>query len=99
SEVQLIADSICPLQDLDSIAAPPGQRPDDTPKKLYVKVSSTDARAMRKIDLLREMFIGGDVLVQYFPDLKKQRTASILVHPALLDELRAILGEENVVVK
>ncbi len=99
SEVQLIADSIRPLQDLDSIAARPGQRPDDTPKKLYVKVSSTDARAMRKIDLLREMFIGGDVLVQYFPDLKKQRTASILVHPALLDELRAILGEENVVVK
>ena len=37
--------------------------------------------------------------VQYFEDIKKQRSCSCLVHGALVKELKELLGEENVVVK
>ena len=45
------------------------------------------------------MFEGKDTLVQYFADIKKQRSCSCLIHPALVKELKEMLGEENVVVK
>ena len=92
---QIVADSIRPLSDLDPI---PGQaeKPERT---LYVKMRSTDAKMLRRIDLLREMFIGGDTMVQFFADQGKQRRATVLIHDALVRELQELLGEENVVVK
>ena len=94
-EPQITVDAIRPLSDLDLPRAPDATQP----KKLYVKLNSTDAKALRKIDLLREMFIGSDTMVQYFADKKQQRSATVLIHDALLAELREMLGAENVIVK
>ncbi|MBR1497342.1 MAG: DNA polymerase III subunit alpha, partial [Oscillospiraceae bacterium] len=94
-EPQITVDSIRPLSDLDF----PGEPPAKQPKKLYLRLDSGDSRALRKIDLLREMFIGRDVMVQYFADRKQQRSATCLIHPALVAELKELLGAENVVVK
>jgi len=68
-------------------------------KKLYLKLHSSDEKLLRRIDLLLQMFMGNDTMVQYFADIKKQRSTGCLIHPALLKELRELLGDENVVVK
>ena len=99
-EPQIMVDAIRPLSDLDPVSGPvPANQPQEQPKKLYLKLSSTDAAALRRVDLLLEMFPGDDVMVQYFADLKKQRSTKCIIHPALVKELRERLGEENVVVK
>ena len=94
-EPQITVDSIRPLSDLDPV---PGA-PEPSKKKLFVKLRSDDAAALRRIDLLLEMFPGEDTMVQYFADLKKQRTTGCLIHNALVQELKERFGEENVVVK
>ena len=101
-EPQIMVDSIRPLSDLDGVPAnAPGESAPAAKKekKLFVKLSSTDAKALRRIDLLLEMFPGDETMVQYCADLKKQRTAKCWIHPALVRELTEMLGEENVVVK
>ena len=62
-------------------------------------MDSTDAKNRRKIELLLEMFPGKDRMVLYFADTGKRLGADCVIHPALLRELREMLGEQNVVVK
>ena len=45
------------------------------------------------------MFPGTEPMVVYFQDTKKRMGARCVIHPALVDELREMLGPENVVVK
>ena len=97
-----MVDSIRPLSDLDGVPAgdaPGAAAPVQKEKKLYLKLNSTDAKQLRRIDLLLEMFPGDEIMVQYFADLKKQRTVKCWIHPALVKDLQETLGEENVVVK
>ena len=94
-EPQIMVDSIRPLSDLDPVRAEPEKKE----RKLFVRLDSADKKAIRKIDLLLEMFVGEDTMVQYFADIKKQRSAPCLIHEALVKELRELLGGENVVVK
>ena len=94
-EVQVVVDAIRPLSDLDPLQ---GQE-EKKEQTLFLRLDSSNQKAQRKIELLLEMFIGDTRMVLYFADLKKQRTARCLIHPALLQELRELLGEENVVVK
>ena len=96
-EPQIMADAIRPLSDLDPAAGPAAQP--EKNRTLYLRLNSTDAAALRRVDLLLEMFPGEDTMVQFFADLKKQRSTSCLIHPALVRELQEKLGEENVVVK
>jgi len=93
-EPQLMVDMIRPLTDLES--APVEER---RQKKLFLKLDSRDHKTLRRIDLILQMFEGKDSMVQYFADIKKQRSCSCLVHEALVKELREMLGEENVVLK
>lgn len=93
-----MVDSIRPLSD------PVGRQTPGTPepppqKTLWLRVNSGDKKALRKIELLLEMFPGGDRMVLYFPDSGKRMGAQCVIHPALLRETREILGEDNVVVR
>ncbi len=94
-EPQLMADSIRPITDSELPAAAPEKKE----KKLYLKLQSGDEKTLKRISLILKMFEGKDTMVQYFADIKKQRTCPCLVHPALVKELKEMLGEENVVVK
>ena len=94
-EPQITVDTIQPISELDSIPAQESHRQ----KKLYVRLNSDEEKKLRRIELLLEMFIGKDTMVLYLADLKKQRTASCLIHPALVQELKEQIGSENVVVK
>ena len=90
-EPQITVDSIRPLSDLDGVRSAPEESKKE--RKLYVKVASTDKKALRRIDLLLEMFPGREQLVEFHPDLGKTRSASCAIHPALIEELRETLGE------
>ena len=94
-EPQIMVDSIRPLTDLDPMAGQEVKRE----KKLFLKLKSTDEATLKRISLILQMFEGEDTMVQYFADIKKQRSCRCLIHPALVTELQNMLGEENVVVK
>ena len=94
-EPQLMVDSILPITASQLSAAAEEKRE----KKLYLKLRSDDEKTLRRINLILKMFEGKDSMIQYFADIKKQRSCPCLVHPALVKELKELLGEENVVVK
>ena len=73
--------------------------PADKPRTLWVKLPSREGPAFRRVELLLTMFPGSEPLVVYFADTKKRLGARCLIHPALLEELRELLGPESVVVK
>ena len=69
------------------------------PKTLWVKLPAREDPAFRRIELILTMFPGTEPLVVYFADTKKRLGARCIIHPALVEELKEMLGEENVVVK
>ena len=54
---------------------------------------------MRKVQLVLSFFPGEGQAVLYFEDIKKRYGTRCLIHPALIQDLKERLGEENVVVK
>ena len=95
-EPQILVDSIRPISDAEPLDS---ERRRNQRKKLYVKFPSTDEKMRRRLELLMEMFPGEEQLVLYFPDTGKRMAARCMVHPALVEELQELLGEESVVVK
>ena len=83
----------------DRRAEPPPAAPAEKPPTLYVKLPSRDDPAFRRIELILTMFPGTEPMVVYFADTKKRAAARCVIHPALVEELRDMLGAENVVVK
>ena len=69
------------------------------PEKIYVKVKTENDPVMEKIRLVLNMFPGTQQFVVYFEDSKKRIGKSCVIHEALIDEMKELLGEENVVVK
>ena len=93
-EPQLMADYIRPLADLDDRL--PMQEPEKT---LYIKIPSVESPVYRRSKLVLSMFPGDTRTVLYIADTKKRLGGHCLIDDALLNELRELLGEENVVVK
>jgi DNA polymerase-3 subunit alpha len=73
--------------------------PEESSASLYVKLKSADSPEYERLKLILVMFPGRENLVLYFSDTKKRLGAKCVIHPALLQELKQMLGEENVVVK
>ncbi|MBR2667162.1 MAG: DNA polymerase III subunit alpha [Oscillospiraceae bacterium] len=96
-EPQLILDTVRPLTDLDPLG--PADPPQTAPTKLYVRLPSQSDPAYARIQLILTMFPGRDQMVCYFEDTQKRVGAPCVIHPALLRELREMLGEDNVVAK
>ena len=95
-EPQLMVDTIRPLSDLGpggTDEAPPKER------KLWLRLKSYDAKVMRRIELLCEMFPGHERMIVFFADTGKRLGAECRIHPSLIAELGEMLGEGNVVVK
>lgn len=92
---QIMVDSIRPISDAEPIEKPGEKRS----RKLYVKMRSTDQKMRRRIELLLTMFPGDEQIILYFEDTKKRLAAPCVVHTALVEELRELLGEECVVLK
>ena len=91
-EPQLMVDSIRPLGDLDGKAQ-------GKPEKLWLRLPTREDPRMRKIKLALSFFPGESQAVLYFEDCKKRVGTHCMIHPALVQDLKERLGEENVVVK
>ena len=96
-EPQLVAEALRPLDQAIADAARAAEEARE--KTLFVKLPSREDKAMRKLELLLTMFPGREPLVIWCEAERKKIGARCRIHPALLQELREILGEGNVVVK
>ncbi len=99
-EPQIMVDSVRPLADPAGRQVPDAPAPQQPQRpRLWLRLRSDDKKALRKIELLLEMFPGSDQMVVYFSDTGKRMGAQCVIHNALVRELGELLGEENVVVK
>ena len=91
-EPQLMVDAIRPLGDLDGKVRGKQER-------LWLRLPSREDPRMRKIKLALSFFPGESQAVLYFEDCKKRVGTRCAIHPALIEDLKERLGEENVVVQ
>ena len=95
-EPQLMVDSVRPLSDLHELGT---DAPPKAERKLWLKLPTADAKLLRRVELLCEMFPGRERMIIFIADTKRRFGAECLIHDSLVRELRELLGEENVVVK
>ena len=95
-EPQILVDSIRPISDVREMEY---QREKNRKKKLYLKLHSTDRKAVRHVELLLTMFPGDEQIILYFEDTKKRMAAPCIVHEALVAELQELYGEDRVAIK
>ena len=92
---QLMCDSVEPLERLGEGAPPPPEKP----KTLYLKFPSLQDPSVRHMKLVFAMFPGTEPVKMVMADTRKVYAARVLLRPALVEEAKETLGEENVVVK
>ncbi len=68
-------------------------------QKLYVKVDHPHSKLFRKVRSILQMFPGDTKTVVYFADIQKQTSGTCQVEENMLQELKKLLGDGNVVVK
>ena len=90
-EPQIMVDTIVPLNQ--------NEVPQEKEPRLYIRLPSREDPRMRKVQLVLSFFPGEGQAVLYFEDTKKRYGARCLIHPALIQDLKERLGDENVVVK
>ena len=88
-EPQLMADQVVPLGEPGGGAAG---------EELWIKLERSDA-AFPWLRRLLDMFPGEDQTIVYLADRRKKLQTQCRHHPALLQELAEVLGQENVVQK
>ena len=105
SDPQLVADQVLPLteQGLATLRMPPRRDPPPRPEapprhRLWVRLPDKEHPAVRRIELILQMFPGDEQLVLVFEDTGKRAAARCCVHPALVEELRSLAGQGNVAV-
>lgn len=96
---QIMCDAIYPLQTAEKKPAAEKKAEPAADATVYLRVPSVDSREMRHIKLVMSMFEGETPVKIRVADSGKLLGARCLNHPALLQELREWLGEENVVVR
>ena len=75
------------------------ETPARKPEKLFLKLPSEDSLEYRKAKACLNMFPGQTQTVLYFADTGVRRGTAAQTAEELLEELRSILGPENVVLK
>ena len=95
---QIVINRVRPMSDFtDNVI------PDPEPKKLngtlYLRLSSEADPAFRKVKAIINMFPGSSKAVVYFADTKLRRGATCDLDHRMLNELKNLLGESNVIVK
>ena len=104
-EPQLMADSFAPISELGkSTSAETREEKQQKPvaaaeKTLWVRIPSEAGEELEHIRLLLTMFPGREKMVVYCEKEKKRIGTLCVIHEALIDELRELYGEKNVVVK
>ena len=95
---QLMCDRVTPLNQVPDQPLHPGN-PAERTGKLYLRFDNENDPRFQRIKNLLILFPGNQQAVLYLSDTGRRLGARCQRHPALLDELRELLGEENVVLK
>ena len=102
-EPQLMVDVIKPITEIEKLKDESSRpAPVKTPSagaKLWVKLESENDPALKRIELILTMFPGTQQMIIYCQREKKRIGAPCVIHEALVDELKEMLGSENVVIK
>jgi DNA polymerase-3 subunit alpha len=91
---QLIANQIQPIEALEQLVRRPAAA-----GRLYLRLPAVNTREDRKTRAVLDMFPGKCQAVLYYTDSGRKYGAACQPENDLLQELREILGEENVVLK
>lgn len=104
----LMVDEVLPLtkEELDKYSQKEPQETqktttqgNNTKQTLWVKIPSQKDPAMHRIQLILQMFPGAEPMILYCSEEKKKLGTRCVIHPALVQELKEMLGEENVVLR
>ena len=96
-EPQIIINRARPIGDLiHSEQTPPAPPASGT---LYLKLDSEADARYGKVKAIVNMFPGNSMVKVFFADTRKMRGSAASLDERMLSELRAVLGQENVVVK
>ena len=95
---QLLCDKVWPLEGggKDGEEAPQSSV---APQRLFLRLKGEDDPHLERVRCLFSLFSGTDKAVLYLEREAKRLGALCQQHPLLLQELREVLGEENVVLK
>ena len=99
---QIVINRARPISDFDGgegVYTPESQQPQIRQGTLYVRLSSEDDPAFRKVKAIINMFPGQSQAVVYFADTKQRRGAKCELDERMLRELERLLGKENIIVK
>ena len=97
-EPQIVINRARPMSDYEQ---PYMSEPEQTPLRgtLYLKLPTEDGKLFGKIKAILGMFPGDDPVVAYFADTKLRRGSKCALDRRMLQELKQILGQGNVVVQ
>ena len=99
-EPQLILNRARPISDYEGeVAADPEPIAQPINQKLWLKLPGEADPAYRKVRAILNMFPGAVQAVLYFADTKIRRGAQCSVRQDMLQELKNLLGEGNVIIK
>jgi len=101
-EPQIVINRARPISDFAK-EEPENPKPAPTPQMpagtLYLRLPSAEGKLFPKIRAILNMFPGECQVVVYFADTKQRRGTRCALDSRMIDELKNVLGEANVVVK
>lgn len=71
----------------------------EQPKTLYLKLPGQDCREFKKLRPILQMFPGNTKVVIFLADTRQRMGTVCMLDDLMLQELRELLGDENVVIK
>ena len=95
---QIVINRARPISDFTDRTMPEPE-PEKRGGTLYLRLPGEADPAFRKVKAIINMFPGSSKAVVYFADTKLRRGASCDLDSRMINELRNLLGEENVIVK
>ena len=99
-ESQIVVNRARPMSDFtDRVVVPEPEESRKTTGTLYLRLPNEEDPVYRKVKAIINMFPGESKAVVYFADTKLRRGAVCDLDSRMLNELRNLLGESNVVVK
>ena len=98
---QIVVNRARPMSDFAEARQEEEPAPKPQPKSgtLYLRLPSEQDRVYPKIKAILNMFPGENGVVLYFADTKQRRGTRCMLADSMLQELKNVLGSENIVLK
>lgn len=98
-EPQIVVNRARPISDYADGVVEPEQLQPSSGSRLYLKISSEKDQRYAKVKAILKMFPGNNGVVLYFADTEVRRGTRCCFRESMLQELKNLLGDANVVMK